>query len=266
MGGGLALAGEDCGYPSYCAGAAVASPGDVNGDGLDDVIIGSPGFDTDAGNSAGRTYVVLGTANVDPVALGDVASGIGGFAIDGAWGTLLTGLDEVGDGSGRGLHAAGDMNGDGLADLAIGSSNHKGYVVFGKADNANVWLGDVEAGVGGFFLDGVGGSAGGGGDIDGDGVPDVIFGAATPHPTWVAYGKADTAAVSVDDIGWGGTAGFTISRESFQRARGGTSIGDVDGDGYADIVIGAPLADPQGDASGKAYVVFGGNFTGAVLP
>ena len=111
------------------SGRSVSGAGDINGDGVDDLIIGAPGlFSTDNGES----YVVFGGSDV----------GAGGeielSALDGSDGFVLNGID-VGDFSGQSVSGAGDLNGDGVDDLIIGAVNAspngsysgESYVVFG---------------------------------------------------------------------------------------------------------------------------------------
>src|SRR5205085_10198607 len=105
------------------------------------------------GGNSGQAYVVWGKPDGDPIDLADVIAGVGGFAIDGE-----QGLDQAGDAVAR----AGDVDGDGLADLVLGAPGAEGdinlvgrsYVVLGKDDGALVDLVDIVAGVGGFVVEG----------------------------------------------------------------------------------------------------------------
>jgi hypothetical protein len=121
--------------------STVSGAGDVNGDGLADLII----------EGSGGAYVVFGKANRTEVNLAEVAAGHGGFAITGSYG----GFYAYGGTSNHIISGAGDINGDGLADLIVGYSGYqdpntgdrgRSYVIFGKADGAEVKLADVAAG------------------------------------------------------------------------------------------------------------------------
>ena len=138
------------------------------------------------------------------------------------------------------------------------------YVVFGKTDNTTaIELSDVAAGNGGFVIhgesegDNSGRSVSSAGDINGDGLADLIIGANTPIPmeidsgsSYVVFGKTDnTTAIQLSDIA-AGSGGFVIHGES-ERDYSGYSVssaGDVNGDGLADLIIGANGADPNGES------------------
>src|SRR5688572_24890577 len=103
--GGFVINGQ-CAYDF--SGRIVAGAGDVNGDGLADLIVGANQSDPAAGNDAGRSYVVFGKTGTSSIDLSAVAEGTGGFVVNGQC---------EGDQSGNSVAGAGDVNGDGLADL-----------------------------------------------------------------------------------------------------------------------------------------------------
>ncbi len=248
--------------PDDLSGISVSGAGDVNGDGLADVIIGASRAGD--GTFAGEAYVVFGKADNTTVELGSLGSG--GFLIEAA---------SSGDLTGRSVAGAGDVNGDGLADVIVGayggdangSSSGESFVVFGKAGSAAVSLGAL--GAGGFRIDGmaIGDQAGfgvsGAGDVNRDGLADVIVGARRADPdsqanageTYVIFGKADSATVDLRDQG---NMAFEIEGHlpGDSSGRSVSSAGDVNGDGLADIMIGAYAATAGDDYAGRSYVLF----------
>lgn len=260
------------------SGLSLSGAGDVNGDGYPDVIIGAPGASPDGRSHAGACYVVFctpGMESIDPV-----SSATNGFMIAGA---------RVGDALGNAVSGAGDVNGDGLADVIVGASEAgdcaysfcqrgRAYVIFGKPDNQSVDL--AELGNGGFQMQGVtrfanlGGSVSGAGDVNGDGLADVIVGAhgtvyggnSSAGAAYVIYGKTDGGPVDPANLAAGG---FVIGGADLGdfAGFGVAGAGDFDGDGFADVIVGAfgAVPDEYYDPydryayyyTGETYIVFG---------
>ena len=262
------------------SGYSVSSAGDVNGDGLDDIIIGATGADPNGDDEAGETYVVFGQS-------GGYSSSINLSTLSGSNGFRLDGIDAE-DQSGYSVSSAGDINGDGFDDMIIGAyaadpggKLYAGetYVVFGHSDGYS-WSLDLSTlnGTNGFRLDGInaydqsGCSVSSAGDINGDGFDDIIIGAKRATPggltyageTYVVFGHSGGFSSALDLSTLDGANGFRLPGID-GRDQSGCSVssaGDVNGDGFDDMIIGANEADPNGGGSGETYVVFGGNFTG----
>jgi hypothetical protein len=255
------------------SGIAVSAAGDVNGDGLDDLIIGAYGADPNGINNSGSSYVVFGRSTGIAATINlSTLSGSNGFRLDGV---------AARDYTGYAVSAAGDLNGDGLDDLIIGApfadpnGNVSGssYVVFGRSTGfaAAINLSTLDGGTG-FRLDGVvagdysGLAVSAAGDVNGDGLDDLMIGAANADPngsdsgsSYVMFGRSTGFAPTINLSTLSGSNGFRLDGVA-ERDFSGLAVsaaGDVNGDGIDDLIIGARGATPNGSRSGSSYVVFG---------
>ena len=262
------------------SGIAVSSAGDVNGDGIDDILIGAPRAD----GGAGKSYVVFGRDDGFGSSLDlNRLDGSNGFTITGIdggirWHTSRGWISIGGDLSGTAVSSAGDVNGDGIDDILIGApgaDGHAGasYVVFGRDDgfDSSLDLASLD-GSNGFTITGIdrstdwwwptGGDRSGSalsnaGDVNGDGIDDILIGAPGAGASYVVFGRNDGFDSSLDLASLDGSNGFTIKGIDRRLSDSAvSSAGDVNGDGIDDILIGAPRADSK---PGESYVVFGRN-------
>lgn len=213
------------GAPDDALGYALADAGDVDGDGLSDIIVGAPGF-----SGPGKAYLYSGA--------------------DGSQLHVFVGTGEAGS-FGSAVAGAGDLDGDGRADILVGAEtdptggmNAGRVAAFSGADHAALWA--REGAVGAFL----GSGAAPLGDVDDDGVPDVVVGAR-------GAGAAGKGAVYV----LSGVDGGDLHPPHEAGPTGGNlgqffvaGVGDLDGDGVPDVYAG-DYADAQtGTNAGRAYV------------
>jgi len=243
---------DDCNQASARFGVSVASAGDVNGDGYSDVVIGANLFDDGANTDEGRAYVYYGSAtgiSASPDSTPDDANQI--FAE-----------------FGNSVASAGDVNSDGYSDVVIGAymwdeipsftNDGKCYVYHGSAvglsaspvnildgtneNNANLGIGVACAG-----------------DVNGDGYSDIIAGAPglddganfDEGKAFIYFGSAGGASavpgITLDDANQLGAAfGCSVA-----------SAGDVNGDGFSDVIVGANIYDDSNTNEGVAFIYYG---------
>ena len=248
-------------------GSSLAGVGDVNGDDKADLLVGASAADPKGRSEAGAAYLVFGASSNATV---DVATlGARGIRIAGA-----TTPECVGSA----VSSAGDVDGDGKVDVALGAScahandrlgSGSAYVVFGTELDADVDL--AHLGEGGFRMDGAstweaaGSAVGSAGDVNGDGRYDVVIGA--PYAlnngrrgsgsAYVVYGSTSNASV---DLGSLGARGFRIDGAGAwdDAGRAVSGPGDVNGDGRSDVLVGSPYHDAIGlNDTGGAFLAYG---------
>jgi len=223
----------------------VATAGDVNGDGYSDVIVGAVLYDNGQADE-GRAYVYLGSAS--------------GLAAAPAW---TAESNQAGAQFGWSVATAGDVNGDGYSDVIVGAplySNGEGeegraFVYLGSASGLAVtaaWTAESDQ-ISAYF----GNSVATAGDVNGDGYSDVIVGARFYDNGESNEGRAFVYLGS--SSGLAATAAWT-SESDQAGADFGWSVataGDVNGDGYSDVIVGAPYYDNPQTNAGRAFVYLG---------
>ncbi len=245
------------------AGVSLAGIGDVNGDNIDDFLIGASQYNVSSGNE-GKVYLFFGN-NTNSWSTGMSCSKANASFIG----------ESEDDYAGCAVAGAGDVNKDGYDDFLIGASGGddfnkpgKVYLIFGRdygwgkdinLANANAsFLGEANG-------DHAGSSVAGAGDVNGDGYDDFLIGAYNASTnnagkTYLFFGNDTNSwssgiSCSEANASFIGEAAGDVSGHSIAGA------GDINRDGYDDFLIGAPENDDGGSAAGKTYLFFGTNET-----
>ncbi|MFA4846542.1 MAG: MopE-related protein, partial [Patescibacteria group bacterium] len=226
---------------------------DLNGDGFNDLVVGAVNEGT-GGSVAGAVYVLFGPTVSGELSLADAD-------------IKLTG-ESANDSAGHSLAANGDLNGDGFNDLVVGavnvytsgSTNGAAYVLFGPLDSGELSLANADVKLTGENAgDYAGWSVASDGDLNGDGFNDLVVGAVNENTggskagaTYVLFGPLDSGELSLAD------ADVKLTGETSDDLAGHSlaANGDLNGDGFNDLVVGAVNADTEGLATGAAYVLF----------
>lgn len=262
-------------------GISVGAAGDINGDGVDDLIVGASGV---AGG--GRAFVLFGDAGGFPANVRmDDLDGSQGLKLFGAGGSGATQM-------GWSVNGAGDINGDGLDDIIMGNPGGDGlytgggnsYVLFGTDQSfATDASGNLNVDIAALLSRGIkivngasgeehGQSVSGIGDVNGDGLDDLAVGAHLLYHGVGRYGSLHVLFGTTEEILWDivaspthvqgldGSNGFSVIAGSGDIYVG-TSVsrlGDINGDGVDDMIIGARSGNTDTSVPGRAIVVFGG--------
>jgi len=260
IGGGTNYLGGDL------AGFSVASAGDVNGDFYDDILVGAV-YDETGGATAGAVYLIYGHS-----------VRYSGSRNLSAVGAKFIG-ENAGDAAGYFVSSAGDMNSDGYDDILIGAPHEDeggsyagaAYLIYGQSSeySGNIDLSAVDVKFIGNDAGDLAGFVASAGDVNGDGYDDILVGAyaeasggVDAGTTYLIYGEAnatgsfDLALADAKFVGENADdyAGYSVS-----------GAGDVNGDGFDDILIGAQFVDNGETNAGAVYLLYGGaNVTGNI--
>ncbi len=259
-------------------GESVSNAGDINGDGYDDVIIGARS--AEPGNS-GEAYVLFGKAGGlgSTVNTSDLATGGGnaGFLV-----TTTTPGQKLGS-----VSSLGDINGDGYDDIVIGANaayanggdSGAAYVIYGKSTGFDQVI-DADTlasgnGSTGFRIQGPSANAFAGysvtsaGDINGDGLDDILFDAAGANSnageTYVIFGSNSGFGADFSTETMSADQGFKLSGIAVGDRLGSSvsSAGDINGDGFDDLMVGAKDVVASGSSyngNGATYIIYGRDF------
>ncbi len=191
-------------------------------------------------NGDGYADVAVGTANTP-----EVTVYFGGPGVTALAGKPTTLVGPTGAHFGNAQACAGDVDGDGYVDLVVGAYDSNAAYLYLGGPGASALRGEPTVINGPAGSAGFGSSVDGAGDVNGDGYADLVIGAARSNLAYVYLGGAEALPWSTASI----TLTAPARAESFGNSVSG--VGDLNGDGYADLGVGAHL-------SNRAYVYLGG--------
>ena len=223
----------------------VAAAGDVNGDGFGDVLVGALQYDN-GHNNEGRSFLYLGSP--------------AGLATAAAWTAESNQNDAA---FGYSVATAGDVNGDGFSDVIVGSPNFdngqadegRAYVYLGSASGLNPvanWTAEANQGLAGFGI-----SVSTAGDVNADGYSDVIVGAYLYDNFQTDGGRAAVYHGSATGLSLNPSWTFDAAQASTLFGLWVSTVGDVNGDGFSDVVVGANRYDVNNTNEGRAFFYYG---------
>ena len=249
------------------AGYETSSAGDIDGDGLDDILVSAIQNEETGGASSGKVYLILGSSLQTSSTI-DLGNADYSFL-----------AENIGDHLGSSVASAGDVDGDGLDDILIGAAQNntggseagKVYLILGatlmghngstfnlgNADHS--FLGSAAGNHTGNYVAGIG-------DVDGDGLDDIMIGASqADNQSGRSYlffgaslGGSTNFDFNADHIFYG--------EDSADQSGFSFAGGDINGDGLSDIVISAPYNDDGGTDAGKIYLILGSSLQEGVVP
>lgn len=237
---------DDANQTEAAFGSCVASAGDVNGDGFSDVIIGAYFFTDGAYTNEGRAFVYHGSA-----------SGISNTA------SALVESNQISALMGISVASAGDVNADGYSDVIVGTTQYDGgqtdegaaFIYHGSATGiSSIAAVRLESDITGALM---GSSVASAGDVNGDGYCDVIAGANGYTNSEAAEGAAFLYHGSAIGINAVAASLVESNQAAAQMGISVASAGDVNADGYSDVIVGAYLYDSGQNNEGVAFVYHG---------
>jgi len=247
----------DDNFSSFLAGA-----GDVNGDGYDDLLVGAEWADV-GGDPAGHAYLLYGGSFPSDVNADNADVVLSGTAHSDYFGDHVAGV--------------GDVNNDGYDDFVVGAANAtdagtsrgRAYLFYGGSLSGGIDAADADVIFNGEEdNDAFGGNVAAAGDVNNDGYDDIIFGAAQADDTgsgrgraYLFYGGSLSASVDVEDA----DVIFDGTTDSDEFGYDAAGVGDVNNDGFDDVLVGAWKAEDTGDRKGQAYLFYGGSLATSTL-